>query len=128
MADLLTQTYKMTLAHGLLVSLQKWLAALPEAYRTPRLQVAAAWTRVYESGESELQQTFAAVRRQLTEPDNALQGEMLAVEAIYASLYGRPEQSVQLATQALDISQARVAFSTKAISSGWELSKPAVTS
>ena len=103
MADLLTQTYKATLAQGLLVSLQKWLAALPEAYRTPRLQVAAAWTRVYESGESELQQTFAAVRRQLTEPDDALQGEMLAVEAIYASLYGRPEQSVQLATQALDL-------------------------
>jgi LuxR family transcriptional regulator, maltose regulon positive regulatory protein len=103
MASLLTQTYKTTLGHGLLVSLQKWLAALPEVYRTPRLQVAAAWTRVYEIGEGDLHQMFAAVRQQLTEPDDALQGEMLAIEAIYASLYGRPEQSVQLATRAFDL-------------------------
>lgn len=102
MASLLTQTYKICLGHGLLVSLQKWLAALPQAYHTPRLRVAAAWARVYESSESELHQTFAAIRQQLTEPEDALQGEMLAIEAVYASLYGQPEPSVQLATRALD--------------------------
>lgn len=102
MASLLTQTYKTSLGHGFLVSLQKWLAALPEAYRTPRLQVAAAWTRVYEIGEGELRQILAAARQQLTEPDDALQGEMLAIEAVYASLYGRSEESLERATQALD--------------------------
>ena len=102
MASLLTQTYKTSLGHGFLVSLQKWLAALPEAYRTPRLQVAAAWTRVYEIGEGELRQILATARQQLTEPDDALQGEMLAIEAVYASLYGRSEESLERATQALD--------------------------
>lgn len=102
MASLLTQTYKISLGHGLLVSLQKWLAALPEAYHTPRLRVAAAWTRVYEIGEGELRQILAAARQQLTEPDDALEGEMLAIEAVYASLYGRSEESLERATQALD--------------------------
>ena len=42
MARLLTQTYKTFLAHGLLVSLQKWLDVLPAKHRSPRLRLAVA--------------------------------------------------------------------------------------
>jgi len=101
MADLLAQSYKLILGQGLLVSLQKWLSALPTAYQTPRLRVAAAWTRVYESGEAELRQTLAAIKSQLGDQDTALEGEMLAIQAVYGSLYGQPEQSLAWAEQAL---------------------------
>lgn len=103
MATLLEQTYKTFLANGLLVSLQKWLAAIPAAYQSLHLRLAAAWAGVYNGSESELQQAFAAIRDQLTEKNDALQGEMLAIQAIYASLYGEPEQSIQWASQALSL-------------------------
>jgi LuxR family transcriptional regulator, maltose regulon positive regulatory protein len=103
MADLLAQSYKLILGQGLLVSLQKWLSALPTAYQTPLLRVAAAWTRVYESGEAELRQTLAAIRNQLDGQDTALEGEMLAIQAVYGSLYGQPEQSLAWAEEALKL-------------------------
>ena len=101
MADLLTQTYKTLLAHALLVSMQKWLAALPVAYQSPRLRLAAAWCRVYESNEAELGQIVASIMDSTTEVEKSFQGEMLAVRAIYASLYGNLEEAIQLATEGL---------------------------
>ncbi len=105
MATLLSQTYKTFLANGLLVSLQKWFDALPPAYQTPRLHLIPAWARVYESNGDELQQIFANIAAQFSPdvPEPALQGEMLAIQAIYASLYGRPEQAVEWANQALGL-------------------------
>lgn len=103
MASLLSQTYKTFLAHGLLVSVHKWFDALPLAYQTPRLQLVSAWAKVYESNETELNQIIANITAQFSEqpPDPALQGEMQAVQAIYASLYGQPTQAIVLAQQAL---------------------------
>ncbi len=105
MADLLSQTYKTFLAKGLLVSVHKWFSALPLAYQTPRIRLIAAWARVYESSETELNQIIADITTQLAadDPDPALQGEMLAVQAIYASLYGQPDQAIQQANQALPL-------------------------
>ena len=101
MADLLTQTYKTLLAHALLVSMQKWLAALPAAYQSPRLRLAAAWCRVYESNEAELGQIIDSIMASSPEVEPSFQGEMLAVRAIYASLYGDLEEAIQLATEGL---------------------------
>ncbi len=103
MASILTQTYKTFLAHALLVSLQKWLAALPPAYQSPRLRLAVAWCRVYESGEAELQQIIDAIMAQSPELDEPFQGELLAVRAIYASLYGQLDNAIQWATEALTL-------------------------
>ncbi len=103
MAALLTQTYKTFLAHALLVSLQKWLAALPPAYQSPRLRLAVAWCRVYESGEAELQQIIDAIMAQSPELDEPFQGELLAVRAIYVSLYGQLDNAIQWATEALTL-------------------------
>lgn len=103
MASLLSQTYKTFLAHGLLVSVHKWFDAIPLAYQTPRLRLVAAWANVYESNETELNQIIADITAQFSEqpPDPALQGEMQAIQAIYASLYGQPKQAIVLAQQAL---------------------------
>ncbi len=103
MARLLTQSYKTLLAHGLLVSLQKWLVALPLEYQSPRLRLAASWCRVYESNEQELQQIIAAISELLPEVDEPFQGEILAVRAIYASLYGQLENAIEWATKALTL-------------------------
>ena len=100
-AGLLTQSYKTLLAQALLVSLQKWLAALPEAFQSPRLRLAAAWCRVYEGNELQLRQIIAGITHQLPHIDNHFQGEMLAVQAVYASLYGQPDNAIEWATQAL---------------------------
>ncbi|MBK8931007.1 MAG: AAA family ATPase [Chloroflexi bacterium] len=98
---LLTQFYKTFLANGLLVSLQKWLAALPEAYQSPRLRMAAAWCRVYESNEQELRQIVTEITEASPEVDKPFQGEILAVRAIYASLYGQLDNAIQWANEAL---------------------------
>ncbi|MBE2224281.1 MAG: hypothetical protein IAF02_22265, partial [Anaerolineae bacterium] len=103
MARLLTQSYKTLLAHALLVSLQKWLAALPAAYQSPRLRLAVAWCRVYESGESDLEQIIEDIKTLSPETDKPFQGEMLAVRAIYASLYGELDNAVQWAAEALTL-------------------------
>jgi LuxR family transcriptional regulator, maltose regulon positive regulatory protein len=103
MAGLLTRTYKTFLAQALLVSLQKWLALLPEEYKTPRLRMAAAWCRVYESNERELQQIINDIPVPVTEVDQPFHGEILAVRAIYASLYGDLDNALQLATEALKL-------------------------
>lgn len=100
-ADLLTQSYKTLLAQALLVSLQKWLAALPEAFQSPRLRLAAAWCHVYEGNELQLQQIIAGITHQLPHIDAPFRGEMLAVQAVYASLYGQPDNAIEWATQAL---------------------------
>jgi LuxR family maltose regulon positive regulatory protein len=102
-AALLTQTYKMFLARGLLVSLQHWLAALPAPYQTPRLRLAAGWCRVYVGNELELQQIVNAIEEQMAEPDEPFRGEMLAVQAVYASLYGELDRSIRLAGEALSL-------------------------
>ncbi len=102
-AKLLTQFYKTFLANGLLVSLQKWLAALPEAYHSPRLRMAAAWCRVYESNEQELRQIVTVIAETLPEVDKPFQGEILAVRAIYASLYGQLDNAIQWANEALTL-------------------------
>lgn len=101
MANLLTTSYKAFLAHGLLVSLQKWLAALPSQYRSPRLRLADAWCRVYEGNEPHLQQLITSIRGQQPETDESLHGEILAVQAVYASLYSRSNDAIEWATQAL---------------------------
>ncbi|MBK8989243.1 MAG: hypothetical protein IPM39_24795 [Chloroflexi bacterium] len=103
MAQFLTQSYKTFLGQALLVSLQKWLAALPDAYQTPRSRLAAAWCRVYESNEAELQQIVAAISAQSPELDEPFQGEILAVRAIYASLYGRLNNAILWATEAITL-------------------------
>lgn len=103
MAQFRTQSYKSFLGQALLVSLQKWLTALPDAYQTPRTRLAAAWCRVYESNEAELQQIVAAITAQSPELDKPFQGEILAVRAIYASLYGRFDNAVLWATEALTL-------------------------
>ncbi len=103
MASLLSQTYKTFLAHALLVSLQKWLAALPAAYQSPRLRLAAAWCRVYESNESELDQIINTIMALSPEIEESFQGEMLAVRAIYASLYGKLDEAIRLATEGLSL-------------------------
>ncbi len=106
MAALLTRTYKTFLAHGLLVSLQKWLAALPDAYQSPRLQLAAAWCRIYEGNEPQLQQLISDIAKQLPHMDAPFQGEILAVQAIYASLYGQTTDAIEAASQALTMIDA----------------------
>lgn len=105
MADLLGQTYKTFLAHGLLVSVKNWFSAIPPTYQTPRIRLISAWARVYESNETELHQIVADITAQFPggKPDPALQGEMLAVQAIYASLYGHLAQAIALAQQALPL-------------------------
>lgn len=104
MADLLSQTYKTFLAKGLLVSVHKWFTALPPAYHTPRIRLISAWARVYESSETELHQIIDDITAQLpADPDPALHGEMLAVQAIYASLYGQPDQAIHQANEALPL-------------------------
>lgn len=103
MASLLAQTYKTFLAQGLLVSLQRWLAQLPLAYQSPRLRLAAAWCRVYEIGEPDLEQIITTITPLLTEVDTPFQGEILAVRAVYASLYGRLDQSIEWANKALKL-------------------------
>ncbi len=103
MAQLLTETYKHFLAHGLLVSLKKWLTALPAEYLTPRLRLACAWCRVYESNEAELQEIVAEIESRLPEMDDAFQGEIMAVQAVYASLYGRLDKAIELATLAIPL-------------------------
>jgi LuxR family maltose regulon positive regulatory protein len=101
MAALLTRTYKDFLARGLLVSLQQWLSALPAEQTSPRLRLAVAWCRVYESNEQELQAIIAQIEPSLTAADEPFRGEMRAVQAVYASLYGDGQRSVPLATEAL---------------------------
>lgn len=103
MAALLTRTYKTFLAQALLVSLQKWLAALPIEYQSPRLRLVVAWCRVYQSNEQELQQIITDITEQFPQMDEPFQGEMLAIQANYASLYGQPEKGIDCATQALTL-------------------------
>ncbi|MBE2200558.1 MAG: AAA family ATPase [Anaerolinea sp.] len=103
MAQFLTQSYKTFLGQALLVSLQKWLTALPDTYQTPRTRLAAAWCRVYESNEAEMQQIVAAITAQSPELDKPFQGEILAVRAIYASLYGRLDNAILWATEAITL-------------------------
>ncbi|MCA9972290.1 MAG: AAA family ATPase [Anaerolineales bacterium] len=103
MADLLTRHYKALLAQALLVSLQKWLAVLPAEYRSPRLRLAAAWCRVYEGNEPHLQQTLAHITAHVPRVDPPLQGEILAVKAIYASLYGQPDEAIRWAAEAISL-------------------------
>ena len=103
MASLLTKSYKTFLAHGLLVSLQKWLAALPAEYQSPRLRLAVAWCRVYEGNVPQLQQLITDITRQLPETDEPFQGEILAVQAVYASLYAQPNDAIAWATQGLSL-------------------------
>jgi len=103
MASLLTGSYKTFLAHGLLVSLQKWLDVLPAEHRSPRLRLAIAWCRVYEGNEPQLQQLIADITKQLPQIEDAFRGEILAVHAIYASLYARPDDAIAWATQALSL-------------------------
>lgn len=100
-ADTLTRTYKHILAQGLLVSLQKWLAILPEEHLSPRLRLAGAWCRVYEIGEQEVEDIVTTIRSMKPDLEPAFQGEILAVQAIYASLYGSSAHSLDLATQAI---------------------------
>ena len=102
-ASLLTRTYKIFLGDGLLASLQQWLAALPEEFRSPRLRLASAWSRVYESNEAELQAIVDGIEASGEGLDAPFRGEMLAVQAIYASLYGDLDQSVHLAIEALKL-------------------------
>lgn len=103
MASLLTQTYKTFLAQGLLVSLQKWLDALPAAYQSTRLRLAVAWCRVYEGNEPQLQQFVADISGKIAEIDEPFYGEILAVRAVYASLYAQPNNAIDWATQALSL-------------------------
>ncbi|MFN2137957.1 MAG: LuxR C-terminal-related transcriptional regulator [Candidatus Promineifilaceae bacterium] len=103
MAALLTRTYKAFLADGLLVSLQKWLSAVPTAYVTPRLRLATAWCRVYEIGETALDQIISEIGSGPPAGEPAFKGEILAVRAVYASLYGRLDQSVAWANEALTL-------------------------
>jgi len=102
-AQLLTQTYKTFLAQGLFVSLQKWLAALPEKYQSPRLRLAAAWCRIYEGNEAQIQQLMTELSKQPPQIDGPFQGEILAVQANYAAFYGQPEKAIEWATQALTL-------------------------
>jgi len=81
--------------------LQKWLDVLPAEHRSPRLRLAVAWCRVYEGNEPQLQQLIADITKQLPQIEDAFQGEILAVHAIYASLYARPDDAIAWATQAL---------------------------
>ena len=103
MAEILTRTYKRILAQGLLVSLQKWLAALPKESLSPRLQLAGAWCRVYELSEQNVAEIVRTIRETLPDTDAHFEGEILAVQAIYASLYGSSEQAIELATQAISL-------------------------
>jgi LuxR family transcriptional regulator, maltose regulon positive regulatory protein len=103
MAALLTQTYKTFLAQGLLVSLQKWLATLPPAYQSPRLRLAGAWCRVYEIGEPDVDRIISSISAIPAEAGPSFQGEILAVRAVYASLYGRLDQSIEWANKALTL-------------------------
>jgi len=106
MAALLTQTYKTFLAQGLLVSLQKWLATLPPEYQSPRLRLAGAWCRVYEIGEPDVDRIIADISAIMTEADASFQGEIFAVRAVYASLYGRLDQGIEWAKKALTLVDA----------------------
>jgi LuxR family maltose regulon positive regulatory protein len=103
MARLLSTSYKEFLGQGLLVSLRKWLSMLPEDYLTPRLRLASAWCRVYESNESELEEIVESITALLPEDDLPFQGEIMAVQAVYASLYGLPDKGIQWATRALPL-------------------------
>lgn len=103
MAELLEQSYKRLLWRGELVSLMRWLEALPPAYQTPRLHLACAWASVYTRSLGEIRQMMDVIHALAPQMDDALHGEMLAVEAIYTSLYGRPQDAVPLATKALPL-------------------------
>jgi LuxR family transcriptional regulator, maltose regulon positive regulatory protein len=102
-ASLLTRTYKIFLGDGLLASLQQWLAALPDEFRSPRLRLASAWSRVYESNEAELQAVVDEIEAAAVALDAPFRGEVLAVRAIYASLYGDLDQSIRMAGEALPL-------------------------
>jgi len=106
MTRLLSENYKEFLGQGLLVSLRKWLSKLPADYLTPRLRLVSAWCRVYESNESELQEIVDTITALLPEADQPFQGEIMAVQAVYASLYGRPDTAIQWATKALPLAAA----------------------
>lgn len=114
MSSLLTRSYKTFLAQALLVSLQQWLAALPAEFQTPRLRLATAWCRVYEGNEPHLQQIIAGITQQLPQIDAPFQGEILAVQAVYASLYSQPENAIEWATQALTLIDPEDALSLAA--------------
>jgi LuxR family maltose regulon positive regulatory protein len=103
MASLLTRTYKTFLATGLLASLQTWLSKIPADYQSPRLRLASAWCRVYEMGDSELEQAIADILADSAASDISFQGEILAVRAVYASLYGSLDQSIAWANEALTL-------------------------
>jgi LuxR family maltose regulon positive regulatory protein len=103
MAELLTQSYKEFLGQGLLVSLRKWLSKLPAEHLSLRLRLASAWCRVYESNELELQEIVNTINSLQPEADLPFQGEIMAVQAVYASLYGLPERGIHWATRALPL-------------------------
>ena len=107
MASLLTRTYKTFLATGLLASLQTWLSNIPPDYQSPRLRLASAWCRVYEIGHSEVEEIIAGILGHLSDSELPFRGEILAVRAIYASLYGNLDQSIVWANEALTLIDAQ---------------------
>ena len=106
LAALLTRTYKTFLATGLLASLQTWLSHIPSDYQTPRLRLASAWCRVYEIGHSELEEIIADILSDSSDSELSFRGEILAVRAVYASLYGSIDQSIEWANEALSLIDA----------------------
>ncbi|MFN2278826.1 MAG: LuxR C-terminal-related transcriptional regulator, partial [Candidatus Promineifilaceae bacterium] len=69
----------------------------------PRLRLAGAWCRVYEIGEPDVDRIISSISAIPAEAGPSFQGEILAVRAVYASLYGRLDQSIEWANKALTL-------------------------
>jgi LuxR family transcriptional regulator, maltose regulon positive regulatory protein len=106
---IISRNYRALLQQGKLVTVQQWLELLPPdlVQQHPHLLLACAWSQIYSSNEQECHQLLLAITAQLpgleTAAYDAIRGEMLAVQAVYASLYGQPDEAIRLANQALPL-------------------------
>lgn len=91
-------------------TVEDWLRAVPEAWiaQSPRLNMAFAWMNLFRGTTfqavpyiTRLQEIFTHDRA--GEPPPSIQGEWLALQAEWLIAQGKPEESRELANQALSV-------------------------
>jgi LuxR family transcriptional regulator, maltose regulon positive regulatory protein len=97
------------LKRGELVTLRRWLEALPDEviWRHPRLYLTQIWLLLDSNLQIEAQSYFERLGSHL---EQNLQSEFLAVRALHAAMNHRPDLAVEYAEQAQRSAQAKDPF------------------
>ncbi|MCC6188411.1 MAG: hypothetical protein IT318_05225, partial [Anaerolineales bacterium] len=108
-ADIVQASYAQMIQRGELVTVQRWLAGLPQAVveQRPRLELARAWSQANTASptdfDRQLDQVASAAAALPPDECRGLRGEAAALRAVCYSVYWRAGEAVRLAQEALEL-------------------------